>query len=643
MTGISGSEEQIPAFAGPEATTECENATRDITTGDAGSAGEVKAAGDEEKPLLGVAGAAEALPPAAEGGERAAAQGEAETGADPAPIPSAKRSREEGEEVAATAAVAVGTSSAARGGDGSADEARVPGEKAGGAAAVAAEEVKTGSQEGIGGQGKKKKARRRRVQWDEGNLAYWEEHRTPRQRIDEPKTPFHSLGRDSEEEHLPGSSTAGATTAGTGTAGGSGAARVAAVVGGSSRVSEWTSSEDEGDHSEFERWMEEQGHTYKDPATLAAAVAAGTAPASLLDADIYYSTGRDKGKGKEPMGSVAPSFREHRKRHYDEFKKMKLLQAERGEAGEDVGGDGNGLVRQEAEPGAADPPAAAANGDGGGDVADKSTVADEHGDDDAADAGDDGGEAAVAAGDEDTARSVKMSSDASNPSQYVKLKKEYITDQPDTEPGELSQPVEVPQLDVQRCFECGQILPQSYEPPQDEPWSTGIFACFKDQRSCIQGLFCPCVLFGKNVEAIRDDIPWSAACACHVMCIEGGVALGTALLCCPAYITVDPQTLFLLGETLFFAWWMCGIYTGLFRQELQKKYHLKNAPCDPCCVHCILHPCALCQEHREMVIRLPALDEGVSLNPPPQQEMAAVGGDAAAAAPHGSGEIARES
>ncbi|CAI5505482.1 unnamed protein product [Closterium sp. Naga37s-1] len=236
-----------------------------------------------------------------------------------------------------------------------------------------------------------------------------------------------------------------------------------------------------------------------------------------------------------------------------------------------------------------------------------------------------------------------MSSDASNPSQYVKLKKEYITDQPDTEPGELSQPVEVPQLDVQRCFECGQILPQSYEPPQDEPWSTGIFACFKDQRSCIQGLFCPCVLFGKNVEAIRDDIPWSAACACHVLCIEGGVALGTALLCCPAYITLDPQTLFLLGETLFFSWWMCGIYTGLFRQELQKKYHLKNAPCDPCCVHCILHPCALCQEHREMVIRLPALDEGVSLNPPPQQEMAAMGGDAAAAAPNGSGEGVRES
>ncbi|CAI5463676.1 unnamed protein product [Closterium sp. Yama58-4] len=619
MTGNTGSNQQIPASAGPAEAAECGNVAEDIRVEEAGAAGTVKTAGDEEKPSLCVADAAEASPPAAEtataaGGERAAAQGEAEIAAVPAPLLPAKRSREDGDEGAAAAAVAVGSGSAAHGGDRGTAEARVPAEKAGGAAAA---EEKTGSQEGIGGQGKKKKARRRRVQWDEGNLAYWEEHRTPRQRIDEPKTPFHSLGPDSEEEHLPGSSTAGAATAGAGTAGGSGAAR----VGGSSRVSEWTSSEDEGDHSEFERWMEEQGHAYKDPATLAAAVAAGTAPASLLaqspllpapflppsppEANIYYSTGRDKGKGKEPMGSVAQSFREHRKRHYDEFKKMKLLQAERAEAGEDAGDDGNGLAQQEGEPGGADPAAAAtaANGDGG----------------------------------------AKMSSDASNPSQYVKLKKEYITDQPDTEPGELSQPVEVPQLDVQRCFECGQILPQSYEPPQDEPWSTGIFACFKDQRSCIQGLFCPCVLFGKNVEALRDDIPWSAACACHVLCIEGGVALGSALLCCPAYITVDPQTLFLLGETLFFCWWMCGIYTGLFRQELQKKYHLKNAPCDPCCVHCILHPCALCQEHREMVIRLPVLDEGVSLNPPPQQEMAAVGGDAAAAAPNGSGEGVRES
>ena len=89
----------------------------------------------------------------------------------------------------------------------------------------------------------------------------------------------------------------------------------------------------------------------------------------------------------------------------------------------------------------------------------------------------------------------------------------------------------------------------------------------------IQGALCPCVLFGKNVESLKDDVPWSTACACHAVFVEGGIAAGIFLACFPTLL--DPSTTFLLAESLFFAWWMCGIYTGLFRQELQKKYHLK--------------------------------------------------------------------
>ncbi|KAL5718370.1 Cell number regulator 6 [Ranunculus cassubicifolius] len=68
---------------------------------------------------------------------------------------------------------------------------------------------------------------------------------------------------------------------------------------------------------------------------------------------------------------------------------------------------------------------------------------------------------------------------------------------------------------------------------------------------------------------------------------------------------------------------MCGIYTGLFRQSLQKKYHLKDSPCDPCVVHCCMHWCALCQEHREMKGRLSdnAVMPMTVINPPPVQEM----------------------
>lgn len=86
------------------------------------------------------------------------------------------------------------------------------------------------------------------------------------------------------------------------------------------------------------------------------------------------------------------------------------------------------------------------------------------------------------------------------------------------------------------------------------------------------GFLCPCVLFGRNVETLRDDIPWANACVCHGMCIEGGLALAAATV---LFHGIDPKTSFLICEGLFFAWWMCGIYTGLLRQSLQKKYHLK--------------------------------------------------------------------
>ncbi|KAH0924910.1 hypothetical protein HID58_017166 [Brassica napus] len=135
------------------------------------------------------------------------------------------------------------------------------------------------------------------------------------------------------------------------------------------------------------------------------------------------------------------------------------------------------------------------------------------------------------------------------------------------------------------------------------------------------GLFCPCVLYGRNIEAVRDEIPWTQPCVCHAVCVEGGMALAAVTALFGGYI--DPQTTVVICEGLFFAWWMCGIYSGLFRQELQKKYHLKNAPCDHCMVHCCLHWCALCQEHREMKNHLSDADASSSttMDPPPVQAM----------------------
>nr|XP_043617032.1 cell number regulator 6-like [Erigeron canadensis]XP_043617033.1 cell number regulator 6-like [Erigeron canadensis] len=184
---------------------------------------------------------------------------------------------------------------------------------------------------------------------------------------------------------------------------------------------------------------------------------------------------------------------------------------------------------------------------------------------------------------------------------YVKLNKNHGP--VEINPGELNQPIQVPQLNVRTCDGCGQSLPESFEPPAIEPWTTGIFGCTEDRQSCYTGLFCPCVLFGRNYESVRDDYASATTpCVLHAIFIEGGLALAATMAAFHGII--DPTVSYYICEGLLFSWWMCGTYTGFFREMLQKKYHLENAPCDPCMVHCCLHWCALCQEHREMKGRL---------------------------------------
>lgn len=40
------------------------------------------------------------------------------------------------------------------------------------------------------------------------------------------------------------------------------------------------------------------------------------------------------------------------------------------------------------------------------------------------------------------------------------------------------------QLNARRCMECGQVLPETYQPPADEDWTTGICGCIDDIDSC---------------------------------------------------------------------------------------------------------------------------------------------------------------
>ncbi|KAL2892503.1 Cell number regulator 6 [Bienertia sinuspersici] len=63
----------------------------------------------------------------------------------------------------------------------------------------------------------------------------------------------------------------------------------------------------------------------------------------------------------------------------------------------------------------------------------------------------------------------------------------------------------------------------------------------------------------------------------------------------------------------------------LYRREMRLliEYIIQDSPCDPCVVHCCMHWCALCQEHREMKGRLSenTMTPMTVVNPPPVQEM----------------------
>ncbi|KAG6434477.1 hypothetical protein SASPL_106114 [Salvia splendens] len=161
---------------------------------------------------------------------------------------------------------------------------------------------------------------------------------------------------------------------------------------------------------------------------------------------------------------------------------------------------------------------------------------------------------------------------------YVKLTEDQIALQNIT-PGELNQPIDIEKVHGRTCELCGQTLPVSYVPPADEDWATGIFGCLEDSNSFA-----------------------ALTMACNGM--------------------IDPDTVCLVTEGLLFAWWVCAIYSGMGRQLLQRKYHLKDSPCDPCAVHCCLHWCAICQEHREMKHHLSEESAAiVDLDPPQLQEM----------------------
>ncbi|XP_020230182.1 protein PLANT CADMIUM RESISTANCE 10 isoform X1 [Cajanus cajan] len=115
-------------------------------------------------------------------------------------------------------------------------------------------------------------------------------------------------------------------------------------------------------------------------------------------------------------------------------------------------------------------------------------------------------------------------------------------------------------------------------------WSSGICACCDDTQSCCIGCLCPCFLFGKNAEFLGSGT-FLGSCVTHLILWS---AVNTA--CC------------FLTDGL--CWGVPGClvscYACGYRKALRSKYNLPEAPCGDFVTHFCCHPCAICQEYREI-------------------------------------------
>ncbi|XP_011084083.1 protein PLANT CADMIUM RESISTANCE 7 [Sesamum indicum] len=99
-------------------------------------------------------------------------------------------------------------------------------------------------------------------------------------------------------------------------------------------------------------------------------------------------------------------------------------------------------------------------------------------------------------------------------------------------------------------------------------WSTGLFRCHSDMKTCCKTLFCPCITSSEIVEIIT----------------EGKTLSGDALV--------------ILGVCAV----ICGMwtYTCRTRTIIRTKFNIRGSPCNDCLTHACCLPCALCQEYREL-------------------------------------------
>lgn len=107
-------------------------------------------------------------------------------------------------------------------------------------------------------------------------------------------------------------------------------------------------------------------------------------------------------------------------------------------------------------------------------------------------------------------------------------------------------------------------------------FSTDLHGCFQDMGGCLLTMCCPCITYGSNAEF---------ASAPHGSQHRGYLQCGLSWFWCLTY-------------------WCCHNFAcclGLaVRYQLRQKLRIEGTVTEDSCIHCFAHPCALCQERREI-------------------------------------------
>ena len=114
-------------------------------------------------------------------------------------------------------------------------------------------------------------------------------------------------------------------------------------------------------------------------------------------------------------------------------------------------------------------------------------------------------------------------------------------------------------------------------------FSTPLHGCFNNIGNCCLVIWCPCIQWARIVEwSIDDPSPWWCFCLVYFFCGDFRNCLGMVT-----------------------------------RPAVRNKIGIQGEFWEDCLIHCFAHPCALCQEARELQVNsygTPQINRSITYN-----------------------------